>query len=121
MSFHNLFADGQSDAGAGIFLPVVKPLEDDEDALGVFRGNANAVVPYGESLPPCRRQGTGAPEIPLSWRLGMLYWAPYCLREAPHRGTEAGDAGVVFHPSDCSGFRLHQPMRARNPIDTEQI
>jgi len=83
MSFHNLFADGQSDAGAGIFLPVVKPLEDDEDALGVFRGNANAVVPYGESPPPCRRQGTGAPEIPLSWRLGMLYWAPYCLREAP--------------------------------------
>ncbi len=51
MSFHNLFADGQSDTGAGIFLPAVKPLEDDEDALGVLRGNADAVVPYGESPP----------------------------------------------------------------------
>jgi len=51
MSFHNLFADGQSDAGAGIFLPAVEPLEDDEDALGVLRGNADAVVPYGENPP----------------------------------------------------------------------
>jgi hypothetical protein len=38
VTFHNLFADRQSDAGAGIFLPAVKPLKDDEDALGVLRG-----------------------------------------------------------------------------------
>ena len=44
VAFHNLFADRQSDAGTGILLPAVKPLKDDEDALGVLRGNANAVV-----------------------------------------------------------------------------
>ena len=51
MPFYNLFADRQPDASAGIVLPAMKPLKDDEDALGVLRGNANTVVPYGEGPP----------------------------------------------------------------------
>jgi hypothetical protein len=48
---HNLLADRQPDASAGIFLAAVKPLKDDKDALGVLRSNTNAVVPYGEGPP----------------------------------------------------------------------
>jgi hypothetical protein len=51
VSVHNLLADRQSDAGAGIFLPALKSLKDDEDTLKVLRGNTNAVVPYGEGPP----------------------------------------------------------------------
>jgi len=49
--FDNLFADRQPDPRASILLPVVKPLKDDEDALGVLRRDANAVVPYGKDPP----------------------------------------------------------------------
>jgi len=35
---------GEADAGALIFVTGVEPLEDDEDPLGVFRVDANAVV-----------------------------------------------------------------------------
>ena len=48
MSFYNLFADRQSHAGAGIFLPAMKSLKDDEDSLGVLRSNADTVVAHGD-------------------------------------------------------------------------
>jgi hypothetical protein len=40
----DLLADGEADAGAGVLLARVQALEDDEDALGESRVDADAVV-----------------------------------------------------------------------------
>ena len=48
MTFDDLFANGQTDAGAGILCAVMQALEDRKDALLVLRGDADAVIPDGE-------------------------------------------------------------------------
>src|SRR2546427_62363 len=48
MPFHDPPADGQPDARARVLTPGVKSLKDHEDALEVFRRDADAVVPDGE-------------------------------------------------------------------------
>src|SRR5579884_798506 len=46
VSFDHLLADGQPDPRAGVLLSAVQSLEDQEDAVGVLRVDADAVVPY---------------------------------------------------------------------------
>jgi hypothetical protein len=41
---YDLLGDGEADAGAGILMPVVQALKDQEDALEVLRLNADAVI-----------------------------------------------------------------------------
>src|SRR5258708_3420308 len=48
MLFNDFLANGQSHTVAGIFLPGVQPLEDDEYRLQVLRRNADDVIGYGE-------------------------------------------------------------------------
>lgn len=45
MAFHNPVTKGQTDTGTGIFRPVMKPLKNEKNALLLFRGNTNAVIP----------------------------------------------------------------------------
>src|SRR5206468_3389620 len=45
---HDLLADRQSDAGAGVLLPGVEPLEDHEDPLRVLRLDPDSVVTHAE-------------------------------------------------------------------------
>src|SRR6266487_5381858 len=49
MSLHDPFADGETDARTRVFLPGMEPLKDDENALGVFRFDPDAVVGDGEN------------------------------------------------------------------------
>src|SRR5262245_50265541 len=44
----NFFAHRESDAGAGVILAVLQALKDEEDSVGVFSINANAVVLHRE-------------------------------------------------------------------------
>src|SRR5262245_234281 len=46
MPLDNLLADREAHSGAGILLPGVKTLKQNEDALEVFRVDANAIIPY---------------------------------------------------------------------------
>src|SRR5574340_430848 len=46
VALHHLLADGEADAGPGIFALVVQPLEHHEDALEILRLDADAVVPH---------------------------------------------------------------------------
>lgn len=48
MVFHNAFANGKADAGAGVFCPGVEPLENDENALKVFGLDADPIVLDGK-------------------------------------------------------------------------
>src|SRR6185503_4538874 len=54
MAFDDFLADRQADAGAGIFLAAVQPLEDQEDALKILRSDANPIIPHAE-FPFCSR------------------------------------------------------------------
>jgi len=56
--FHDLLAEGQADAGAGVLFPTVQALEDDENSLRILGVDANAVVAHGEG--PGRAVGLGA-------------------------------------------------------------
>ena len=49
MTFDDLAADGQTDACAWVFNPVMQPLEGREDLLGVFWLEANAMILYAEN------------------------------------------------------------------------
>ena len=44
VAFHNLLAEGQANAGAGIFRPAVQPLKNNKNVLLVFRSDADAIV-----------------------------------------------------------------------------
>ncbi|MCI0366302.1 MAG: hypothetical protein L0219_20765, partial [Phycisphaerales bacterium] len=48
MAFDDLLADGEADARARVLLARVQPLKNDEDAIEVFRFDANSVVLHGE-------------------------------------------------------------------------
>src|SRR2546429_1318717 len=48
MVFHDLLRDGQPDAGTGIDLLRVQPLEDHEHLVGELGVDADAVVPAGD-------------------------------------------------------------------------
>src|ERR1700722_1365629 len=48
VAFDNFLADCQANAGAGVFVPGVQPLEDDENPLEVLRPYADAVVLHRE-------------------------------------------------------------------------
>src|SRR5579871_5945836 len=50
MVLHDLAADSQPDAGAGVFLPTMKPLEHSEDLFGVVLVEPDAVVIDGEMV-----------------------------------------------------------------------
>jgi hypothetical protein len=89
MPFHNFLADCQSDAGTGIFLPAVKPLKDDEDALGVLRGNADAVVSYGERPPIAASAGR---EVNAGW-----FIAPELDRVSDQVLEQLSELGAVGH------------------------
>ena len=45
VALDNLFANGQADAGAGIFFLGMQALEDLKDAVGILRIKADAVIP----------------------------------------------------------------------------
>ena len=55
MTFDDLSADGQTDAGAGVLLARVKPLEHLKDALEVLRLDADPVVLDRKDPPVVRR------------------------------------------------------------------
>jgi hypothetical protein len=44
MALHDLLGDGEANAGAGVLMPIVQALKDQEDALEVLRLNADAVI-----------------------------------------------------------------------------
>src|SRR5258708_32453981 len=46
---HDSLADGQADAGAGIFLARVQTLKNIEDAVEVFRGDSQPCIAHGEN------------------------------------------------------------------------
>src|SRR5205807_8954079 len=48
VALDNALAERQTDAGAGVFVARVQALKKHEDALKVFRCDADAVVPDGE-------------------------------------------------------------------------
>ena len=48
VTLHDLLADGQADACAGILFSGVQALEDDKDALGILGIDADAVVADGK-------------------------------------------------------------------------
>src|ERR1043166_9050982 len=50
MAVHDLFADRQSDAGAGILLAPVQAVKYDEDALEIPGADADAIVPNAEHI-----------------------------------------------------------------------
>src|SRR5579884_527116 len=60
VALDDLAADGQADAGAGVLLLRVQPLEDDEDALQVLRVDADAVVTNPEQPLAAPRRAAGA-------------------------------------------------------------
>jgi hypothetical protein len=51
VALHNLLADRQTNPGTSILLPAVKPLKDDENPLGILRGDANPIVADGKNPP----------------------------------------------------------------------
>ena len=58
VALDDFLADRQADAGAGILVAGVQALEDQEDAFGVLRVDADAVVADGEE--PCVGAGRSA-------------------------------------------------------------
>ena len=46
MALDNFFANGQANAGTGIFIAGVQPLEDNKNSFGIFLFYANAIVLY---------------------------------------------------------------------------
>src|SRR5262249_42616405 len=58
MTFHDLLANGQADARAGVLRPGVQALEDEKNPLGMLWGDADAVIADGED--PLPALGPGA-------------------------------------------------------------
>ena len=99
MELDDFFADGQADAGAGVFAAGVEALEYDEDAVEGFRVDADAVVLDRES--------------PL-----VLVWKVECVDAYVRRGfavkfegvgdevlEELGEHGrVAFYGGEGRGF-----------------
>ena len=69
MEFYDPLADGETDAGAGILLSGVQPLEDGEDLLVELRVNADAIVRYRE-LPLVSR--TAGCDVDSGWLSGTV-------------------------------------------------
>ena len=44
-------ADGQTEAGAGMFVHIVQPVEDIEDTAGVFGINTDPIIADGKDGP----------------------------------------------------------------------
>jgi hypothetical protein len=51
VSLYDPLAYRQTYSGAGVLLPAAKPLEEDENALRILRGDADPVVAYGKRPP----------------------------------------------------------------------
>src|SRR5512132_1609815 len=54
MALHNFLADGQTDAGSGIFVPRVEPLKNDEDPIGILWIDPDAMITHGKYPFACR-------------------------------------------------------------------
>lgn len=56
-TYHALFANGQANAGARILPLIMEALEDNKDALGILRIEANAITGSVGPHPPDGGQG----------------------------------------------------------------
>src|ERR1022692_1043506 len=68
VALHNFLADGEPDASAGKLFGTVQALEEDENALGVLRLDANAVITHRKdpavSFPDCGNVHPGRVRAP---------------------------------------------------------
>ena len=76
VAFHNPLADGQTDAGAGIFLLGMQALKENEHPLGILRLDADAVVfdgkqPFAASL---TRGDVDARQVCAGGKLARRWW-----------------------------------------------
>ena len=122
VSLDDLLAGRQADAGAGVRVPIVQSLEDDEDSLRVLGVDADAVVADGEDpLPACRSaetwiRGAAVPRNLIAF--SIRFWNSRSIREASADSVGRGSWVTTAPVSSIACFRS---TRARSRTASQSV